>query len=60
MQDLWRVHSLPNRFDNLTEGIHKIKYKDGNCFLEYKCLKGNLIIYKCLYCNKCYSSVMKN
>ena len=40
-------------------------YKNGNetdetkcevcgCFLEYKCVKDNLIIYKCLSCNKCY------
>ena len=28
--------SLSNLVDNLTEGIYKIKYKDCNCFLEYK------------------------
>ena len=47
--------SLPNLIDNLTERIHKIKCKGWDCFLEYKRVKGNLIIYKCLSCNKCYS-----
>ena len=28
------VTSLPNFVDNLTEGIHKITYKDCDCFLE--------------------------
>ena len=27
--------SLSNLVDNLTEGIHKIKCKDCDCFLEY-------------------------
>ena len=47
--------SLPNLIDNLTERIHKIKCKGWDCFLEYKRVKGNLIIYKCLSYNKCYS-----
>ena len=47
--------SLSNLVDNQTEGIDKIKWKGCGCFLEYKCVKGNLIIYKCLSCNKCYS-----
>ena len=47
--------SLSNLIDNLTERIHKIKCKGWDCFLEYKRVKGNLIIYKCLSCNKCYS-----
>ena len=29
--------SLSNTVDNLTEGIHKIKSKDSEFFLEYKC-----------------------
>ena len=35
--------SLLNLVDNLTEGIHKIKCKDCDCFLEYKSVKHNLI-----------------
>ena len=46
---------LSNLVHNLTEGIHKIKCKYCDCFLEYKRIKGNLIIYKCLSCNRCYS-----
>ena len=40
-----------NLVDNLTEGIHKIKFKDCNCFLEYQSVQENLIKYKCL-CKK--------
>ena len=47
--------SLPNLVANLTEGIQNIKCKGCAYFLEYKRVKGNLIIYKCLSCNKCYS-----
>ena len=43
--------SLSNLVDNLTEGIHKTKCKDCGCFLEYS----NLIMHKCLSCNKYYS-----
>ena len=46
--------SLSNLVDNLTEGIHKIKCKDSDCFLEYESVKDNLIKYKCLSCNKHY------
>ena len=35
--------SLLNLVDNLTEGIHKIKCKDCDCFLEYKSANHNLI-----------------
>ena len=48
--------SLSNFVDNLTEGIHKIKCKDFDCFLENESVKGNLIKYKCLLCNKDYSN----
>ena len=41
--------SLSNLVDNLAEGIHKIKCKDCDCFLEYESVKGNLIKYKCLF-----------
>ena len=48
--------SLSNLIDNLTEGIHKIKRKHYDCFLEYESFKDNLIKYKCLICNKNYSN----
>ena len=48
--------SLSNLVDNLAEGIHKIKCKDCDCFLEYESVKNNLIKYKCVSCNKDYSS----
>ena len=37
------VSSLPNLVDNVAEGVHKIKSKDCDCFLEYEGVKGNLI-----------------
>ena len=46
--------SLSKLVDNLTEGFHKIKYKDCDCFLEYESVKDNLIKYKCLSFNKDY------
>ena len=46
--------SLSNLVDNLTEGIDKIKCKDCDCFLEYECVKDNLIKYECLSSNKDY------
>ena len=48
--------SLSNRVDNLTEGIHKIKCKDCNCFLEHETVKENSIKHKCLSCSKNYSN----
>ena len=39
---------LSNLVDNLAEGIHKIKCKDCDCFLESKSDKDNFIKYKCL------------
>ena len=48
--------SLWNLVDNLAEGIHKIKCKDRNCFLEYKSVNENLIKYKCLSFNENYSN----
>ena len=47
--------SLSNLVDNLMEGIHKIKWKHCGCFLEYKRVEINLIIYECLSCNEFYS-----
>ena len=48
--------SLSNLVENLTEGIHKSKCKDCDCFLEYESVKYTLIKYKCLSCNKNYSN----
>ena len=48
--------SVSNLVDNLAEGIHQIKCKDCNCFLEYGSVKDNLIKYKRLSCNKDYSN----
>ena len=48
--------SLSNLADDLIEGIHKIKCKDCDCFLEYKSVEDNLIKYKCLSFNKDYSN----
>ena len=48
--------SLSNLVYNLAEGIHKIKWKDCDCFLEYESVKDNLIKYKCLFCNNDYSN----
>ena len=50
------VTSSSNHLDNLTEGIHKIKCKDCDCFVECEGVKDNLVKYKCLLCNKDYSS----
>ena len=46
--------SLSNLVDNLAEGIHKIKCKDCDCFVEYESVKDNLIKYKCLSCSRDY------
>ena len=41
--------------DNLTEGIHKMKCKGCDFFLEYESVKENWMKYNCLSCNKNYS-----
>ena len=62
--------SLSNVVNNISERIHKIKFKYRHddkkchicknkykycvCFLEYIDFKEDLIEYKCLYCNKIY------
>ena len=55
MQDSWQLH-YQILLINLTEGIHKIKCKDCNCFLECESVKDNLMKYKCLSCNNDYSN----
>ena len=42
--------SLSYLFCNLPEGIQKLKYKACDYFIDYKCVKNNLIKY--LPCNK--------
>ena len=44
--------SSPNLVDNFAEGIHKIKWKNCDCFLEYESVKDTLIKYKCFSCIK--------
>ena len=39
--------SLSNLVDNLAEGIHKVKRKDCDYFLEYGSVRENLIRCKC-------------
>ena len=62
--------SSSNLVNNLSEGIHRIKFKSEqddkkcdtcgikykycDCFLEYVNFKDDLIEYKCLYCDKNY------
>ena len=46
--------SLSSLVANLTDGTHKIKCKDCDCFLEYESVKENSIKYKCTSCNKDY------
>ena len=48
--------SLPNLGNSPAGGIHKIKCKDGDAFLQYESAKENLIKNKCLSCNKDYSN----
>ena len=47
---------LSNLVDDIAEGIHKIKCKDCDCFLEYESANDNLVKYKSLYHNKNYSN----
>ena len=53
---IFMTSSLSNLVDNIAEGIHIIKCKDCDCFLEYESVQDNLIKYKCLSCNKDYSN----
>ena len=48
--------SLSNLVNNLAVGIHKIKCKGCDCFLENESVQDNLIKYKCLSCNTGYSN----
>ena len=46
--------SLSSLADNLT-GLHNLKCKNWNCFLEYKNIKSSLIEYNFPSCNKDFS-----
>ena len=48
--------TLSNLVDNFTEGIHKIKCEDSDCFLIYESVKDNFRKYKYLSYNKDYSN----
>ena len=52
--------SSSNLVDNVTEGIHKIKCKDYDCFLEYDSVKDNLIKYVYLAMKTIKTELMKN
>ena len=52
----FRTTSLSNLVDDLAEGIHKIKCKDCDSFLDYEIVKDNLIKYICLSYNKDYAN----
>ena len=65
--------SLSNHIDNIAEGIHKIECKHGRdnkkcekcgikcktceCCFEYKNVKDDSMLYKCLCCNKNYKKI---
>ena len=51
------ANSLSNLVDNLTEGIHKIKCKNCDCFLEYETVTEISIKCKCTSWNKDYSNI---
>ena len=61
MQDLFigarfMATTSSNLVDTIAQGIHKIKCKDCDYFLEYESVKDNFIKFKCLSCNKHYSN----
>ena len=48
--------SLSSIVDNFVEGIHKIKCKDCDSFLEQESVKDNSINNNCISCSKGYSN----
>ena len=56
---IFMASSLSNLVDNLAEGIHKVKCKDFDYFLEYESVKDNLMKYKFLSSNKDYSNMLE-
>ena len=50
------MSSSSNLVNNLAKGIHKIKFNNCNCFLEYESVNNDLVKYKGLSCNKNYSN----
>ena len=49
MKFICNARFMTNLVDNVTEGIHKIKCKNYNCFLGYESTKDNLIKYRFLF-----------
>ena len=47
-----------NELDNKKCGAWKINTKNCECCLEYTNIKNNLILCKCLYCNKYYPNIL--
>ena len=72
--NLLMASSLSNLVNNLSKGIHRIKWEYGhvdkkcetcgikykycNCFPEYANFKDDLIENKCLCCNKNYNKIL--
>ena len=52
--------SLSNLVDNITEGIHEIKCKDCDCFLEYESVKNHSIKDAYLGIKIIQTKLMKN
>ena len=49
---MFKVSSLTNLADNLALGLHSSGCKDSKSCLEYIKIKGKLLLFKCLKCNK--------
>ena len=50
----FKASSLSNLADTLVEGVHKIKWKNCDCFFEYEMVKNSSIKYNCPSCNNDY------
>ena len=51
--------SLSTFADNLTEKLHKDKYKDCKPSLEYVMAKENTLRYNCIECHKSYGKKLQ-
>ena len=47
--------SLSSLVDNLSEGFYNDRCTDCKCYLGYMTMKDNLLMFKCLNCNKNYN-----
>ena len=52
--------SSSNLVNNLTKGVHKFKYEDCDCFLEYDSVSGDLISINILNYSKKTDENLKN